>query len=44
MQVRDVMTPFCEFIAPDASISDAARPPLICIDRIGGNYASHYPR
>ncbi len=25
MQVRDVMTPFCEFIAPDASISDAAR-------------------
>lgn len=25
MQVRDVMTPSCEFIAPDASISDAAK-------------------
>lgn len=25
MQVRDVMTPSCEFIAPTASLSDAAR-------------------
>ncbi len=25
MQVRDVMTPSCEFIAPNTSISDAAR-------------------